>query len=395
MKKLKNLSVSFLIAALVSSIAYGKGLAGEISVTKVVVKGNRASIVINGVIEIKEIELKGEDIIFPYYTSKSGKISPQVRFLTDESKKIVREAIVNNTPSKQKIRNISYKVTKMSPYSRAESSLKAFVVVTFNGVMEVECKLMKSSSGGEDWVAWPARPPVKEKGEKRWIDQIVIRNRNVKSIIENEIIKTYEKAGKSGNVMTDVEVDLKQGVVNDSLTVTDVVVQKRAGEGGLVSVAQVELNYAFRIKNIKVYEKRGYIFLEFPRYVSKSGREYDQIKIFSRKLRDEIKKAIKSGQPSNNKSKEIGFEITKFDEFKKEGSNLKYFCAVTLNGAVEIECKIFDSGKFPPFISWPSTKEGDEYVNIVFPVNRKVKSVIEKTLLDRYYKEKTGNKLEK
>lgn len=375
----------FIFILLITGLVTGFVHSGEISVTEVEVKGNEARVIINNIIEINGIKIKKGDVNFPVYISKSGKVFPQVRFLTKDARNIVVDAISNRKASKEIIKKINYKITKMSPYSKKGSSLKAFAAVTFNGVVEVECKVMKARYKKKDyWVAWPARPPDKNKGENKWQDQISIINKKIKSIVEKDIIDSMKKMFSGGVTMTDIDVDIKKGMINVPLTVTDVKVKKISGEGELIAIAQVDLNYSFRIMDIKLYNRREQMVLEFPVYVSKKGKEYGQIRIFSRKLRREIKNAINTGNPSEYKSKSIGFEITKFEEPWQE-SALKYFSAVTLNGAVEIECKIMDSADYDAFVGWPSSKEGGKYVDKIIPCNLKVKKVIEKALLDKYH----------
>ncbi len=374
----------FIFILLITGLVTGFVHSSEISVTEVEVKRNEARVIINNIIEINEIKIKKGDVNFPVYISKSGKVFPQVRFLTKDARNIVVDAISNRKASKEIIKKINYKITKMSPYSKKGSSLKAFAAVTFNGAVEVECKVMKARYKKKDyWVAWPARPPDKNKGENKWQDQISIINKKIKSIVEKDIIDSMKKMFSGGVTMTDIDVDIKKGMINAPLTVTDVKVKKISGEKDLIAIAQVDLNYSFRIMDIKLYNRQEQMVLEFPVYVSKKGKEYGQIRIFSRKLRREIKNAINTGNPSEYKSKSIGFEITKFEEPWQE-SALKYFSAVTLNGAVEIECKIMDSADYDAFVGWPSSKEGGKYVDKIIPCNLKVKNVIEKALLDKY-----------
>ncbi len=376
----------FILVAMVF-IFSGVIFAGELSVTEVEVNGNNARVVINEVIEIKDIKLAKHNVEFPCYISKSGKVFSQVKFLTEEARKVVVDAVLNQRKSKNPVKKINYKITKMSPYNKKGSTLRAFAAVTFNGLLEVECKVMKSNSGKDEyWVAWPARPPDKNKGEKKWFEQVSIINKKVKDIVEQELENTVRELKPSGTVMTKVDVNIKKGLVNAPVTVTDVQVKKAEDQDDLIAIAQVDLNYSFRISDIKVYRKDSGIMVEYPVYVSSNGREYGQIKIFSRKLQGEIKKAIETGEVSGNKSNKLGFEITKFEEFWKKGS-LKYFCSVTLNGAVEIECKILDSPDYDAFVGWPSSKEGDKYIDKIVPCNLKVKETIEQVLLDRYYKE--------
>ena len=381
---MRKLFLALLVGGLLGGVAY----AGEISVTEVEIKGNQATVVINEVIEIREIKIVGDDVEFPTHISRSGREFPQVKFLTEEARNVVVDAILKNRPSKEPIKKIDYKVTKMSPFRREGSSLKAFAAVTFNGVMEVECKVMESRHNKDEfWVSWPSRRPRKDKGEKEWQKQILIVNRKVKSIVEKDVIETFKRTGPGGVIMTDADIEIKEGLIDAPLTVTAVEVREVKGEGDLVAIAQVDLNYSFRIMDIKVYERSGQTFLEFPVFVSRRGKKHDQIKIFSKKLRSEIKRAIKSGTPSEKTSKKIGFEITKFEKFWREESAMKYFCAVTINGAIEIECKIIDGPDYDAFVSWPSSKEGDRFVDKIMPCNLKVKNVIEDALLKRYHKE--------
>jgi DNA-binding cell septation regulator SpoVG len=240
------------------------------------------------------------------------------------------------------------------------------------------------------YVAWPSRPPRKDRGEMRWKDQVRITNKKVKSIIEQDLISSVKnkiEIGREGSLMTDIAVDVSEGLLESPLTVTDVKVKDITGGGDLIATAQVDLNYAFRIFDIKVLRRKGEIFLEFPVYVSNKGKKFDQMKIFSRQLRQDIKRAIVKQMPADKQLKKIGFEISKFEPFWKE-STMKYFCAVTINGALEVECKIMQSKGSKPFVSWPSSKEGDDYVDKVIPCNQKVKEAIEAVLLKRYSREK-------
>lgn len=354
-----------------------------ISVTRVEVFGNFANIVINEVIAINELKIVENKIELPSYVSKAGKVFPQVKFLTKEAEKTVIDAVLNNEPSGTQIKKITYKVSKMSPYNRKGSSLKAFAAVTFNGVIEIECKVMKSKQDGDYYIAWPARPPDREKGETRWQDQVKIINKKVKSIIEKDLIDSFSTAGSGKSFFTSAAVEVKQGVTEDPMTVTAVKVNKVSGKDGLIAKAEVDLNYSFRISDISVYNKQGQMLIEFPTYKTSKGKEYDQIKIFSRKLRAEIKKSIRTGKPSLVTFNKIGFEISKFEPFWKD-SSLKYFCAVIINSAIEIECKILDSPTYDPFVGWPSSKEDGSYVDKIVPCNKNVKDTIEKALISKY-----------
>ncbi|MFC2091607.1 septation protein SpoVG family protein [Elusimicrobiota bacterium] len=385
---MKKLLLIFLATLFITGVpAVITSYSNDISVTEVEVQDDLARIVINDVIEINEVRIKGKNVEFPEYISKSGNVYPQINFLTEEAKKEVVDAIMKKKPSKKLIKKISYKVSKMSPYSKKDSSLKAFAAVTFNGAVEVECKVMKSKREDDEyWVAWPSRPPDKEQGERKWVDQVSIVNRKVKSIIESDLVERARNTAVGGIKMTDEDVDIKEGLVNVPLTVTDIKVRKVEDESDLAAIVEVDLNYSFRIMDIRVYKRKDQLFMEFPVYRSDGGREYEQIKIYSRKLRAEIMNAIEKNSASEDKSNKIGYEITKFEQFWKD-SALKYFCSVTINGAVEIECKIIAGSDYDPFVGWPSSKENDAYVDKIVPCNQLVKDTIEAALIKRYKKE--------
>ncbi|MDA3793106.1 MAG: hypothetical protein PF545_05585 [Elusimicrobia bacterium] len=386
MKKILNLSgiLAGTLAGIMFSLA-GTLAAGEISVTNIRIADNTATVEINNVIEIKDIEIDGKKVVFPYYKSSSGKIYTQITFLTDESRKIVETAVLNNKNTPKAIKKINYKITEMSP-SGKEGTVKGFAAVVFNGVFEVQCKVMESSrTKGEYWIAWPARAP--EKGEKGWKDQVAITNPKVKRIVEDSLIKKYKSGGSSGvSKNTDVNIEIINKTLIEPLTVTAVSFKDRKDETGLIGLASVDLNYSFRINDIKVYSKLGQTLIEMPKYVSSSGSEYDQIRIFDSILRKKIKAAIETRTPSQIKSQRLGYVITNFEK-NKWGGSIKYKGAVTLNDAVEIQFKIIDGKTYDAFVAWPSLQEKGEYVDKIFPCNKEVKKVIESTLKKRYYEE--------
>lgn len=357
--------------------------AQEISVTSIKIEGNMANVVINEVIEINEIEISGDDILFPAYIRDSGEREPVVRFRTREAREVVAEAIRNNRPSREPIRRINYRITRISPFSREDSSLKAFSEVTFNGVIDIDVRIMERQRDGDLWVSWPARAPNRAAGERSWVDQVSIINRRVKEIVENDLLESYEEALTAGPAVPDVRVSVSKGSNDTPITVTNIEVERMPEGADLVAVATIDLNHSIRIFDVKVYERRGQIFLEFPVSISDTGREYEQMRIFSRPLRNEIRRSVESGQPSEEQYAEVGFEISKFDKFDRE-SSLKYFCAVTFNQAIEIECVIIDGPNYNAFVSWPSERDGSDYIDQISIINRDVRDAVENALLERY-----------
>ncbi|MCS7184471.1 MAG: SpoVG family protein [bacterium] len=171
-------------------------------------------------------------------------------------------------------------------------------------------------------------------------------------------------------------------VAAQTLAVTDVQVQ---GDS-----AEVTINNIVVIKEIEVKKVGGGIKLRYPTYVSRTGREYPQVRV-SQVLQKVIENAIQTGKPQGTPTKDITYKITKFDKFRRQ-SSLKYFCAVSINNQLEIECKVIDSPRGQgPFISWPSRKDEEtgKWVNQVVIINRDLKKAIEDELLSRYKKAKT------
>ncbi|MEA3506434.1 MAG: septation protein SpoVG family protein [Elusimicrobiota bacterium] len=359
--------------------------AGDISVTSVKRDGRITTVVINNVIEITDIKIEKGKVVLPYYELSSGNIYPQVEFLTDEARKVVEDAVLNNTKTPKTVKQISYKITEMEP-SGSDSSVKAYAAVSFNNAVEIQAKVMESSyNKGKYWVGWPARAP---KGkEEKWKNQVKILNAKVKRIVENDLIKKFEEGGASGSKATDVDVTVLNETISEPLTVTAVEVKDRKDAQGLVGIASIDLNYSFRINDIKVYSRLGQTLVELPKYVSNSGNEYDQIRIFDSKLRQRIKDAIENRTPSSSKSSRIGYKITNFEK-NQWGGAVKFDGAVTINDAAEIQFRVIDGKSYNAFVAWPSVKEQGEYVDKIFPVNKKVKEVINGAILTHYYREK-------
>jgi len=156
-------------------------------------------------------------------------------------------------------------------------------------------------------------------------------------------------------------------------------------DGGAVKeMATVVLNDCIKVKEIQVIKVGGRISLKYPTYVSKAGKEYPQFEPLTKQAKDEIEKAVESGKPSAKSSKQISYKISKFSKFNRQ-SVLKVFCAVDFNNAVRIECKVME-GKKGPWISFPSRKPegGGKWVKQILITNKKLKSAVEKALMDKY-----------
>ncbi len=382
---MKKLFITFIMAFLGLAFSFIPAGAAGISVTSVDISNDLATVVINNVVEIREIKIEGNTVEFPTYVSSSGRVYPQVKFRTPSVEREVTEAILNNRPSSERIERITYDITGISTFDREDSSLAGFATVVLNNEMEIDVRLMEARYGDDYWVSWPARAPDKDRGEDGWQDLVRVTNRRVKGIIEEDLIETF-KASVDQEEEPQVSVRVEQGRVDEPLSVTRVEVDRSAASGDMTALAEVDLNYAFRIKDIEVYRRRGQVFLEFPRQITDSDRVYPLMRIFSRALRSEIRRALSDGTVSEDKYSVIGFEITRFERNRFE-SALKYRGAVTLNGALEINFSILDGDGYDAFVSWPSVRIDGEYEDKIFPVNRQVSETIEDAILKRYYGE--------
>ncbi|PKN01687.1 MAG: hypothetical protein CVU77_04040 [Elusimicrobia bacterium HGW-Elusimicrobia-1] len=205
----KKLFVALAAAAVMSGAVYAETTpAREIVVTAVEVapmdegpvKG-LAKVVINDVLEISEIQVLKvggrTSLKFPEYVSKAGKVYPQISVQTKQANDAILQAVETGKPSASKAKAISFKVTKFSKYTARggkQSSLRVFAAVMFNDAIEVECKLMEGKKG--PWISWPARAP--EDGGRKWINQVIIKNKNVKDAIEKTLTDRYTKMGSGG-----------------------------------------------------------------------------------------------------------------------------------------------------------------------------------------------------
>ena len=199
----KGMVAAGLVVFLFSSIAVGaekKKVDSEtISVTRVKVEPveNKegvvgvAKVMLNECIVVREIKVTkvGDKTVlkFPEYISKRGIIYPQIKFLTEEARNAVVKAIETGEPSKNKVEQISFKVTNWFRL-RGAGKRKVNVEVTFNNAVAVSCGIMEGKRG--PWIAWPARPP--EKNRQRWIEQIYIYDREIKKAVEKLLLTKYE-----------------------------------------------------------------------------------------------------------------------------------------------------------------------------------------------------------
>jgi len=202
-RRWKGLSVAGLVVFLLSSVVVGaekkKGDLDTITVTRVKVEPVEneeevvgvAKVMLNECIVVREIKVMKVDdrtvLKFPEYISKKGIVYPQIKFLTEEARNAVVEAIETEEPSENKVELVSFEVTDWFRLRRA-GKRKVNVEVTFNNAVAVSCGIMEGKRG--PWVAWPARPP--EKRRHSWIKQIYIYDKEIKKAVEKLLLTKYE-----------------------------------------------------------------------------------------------------------------------------------------------------------------------------------------------------------
>ncbi len=170
--------------------------AEAVSVTKVEILNQdvnpSANIVLNDIMAIREIKIKGDiktgniSLSYPDYINKQGRSIPQVEIVNESLAKTIRQAIVTGAPSQQKQVDFNYKIAKISLLRQKDQHLKAFVSVFFNAAIKVEARVMESKTGL--WVAWPGR-----KGSSgKWQDQFKILDYPASQKLDNMIVEKYK-----------------------------------------------------------------------------------------------------------------------------------------------------------------------------------------------------------
>ena len=71
---------------------------------------------------------------------------------------------------------------------------------------------------------------------------------------------------------------------------------------------------------------------------------------------------------------------------KKEMGNLKAFASLTIEDKIVITGLKLVDGKNGMFINFPQYKSGDEYKDIVFPLNKELREKLTKLVITEYNK---------
>jgi DNA-binding cell septation regulator SpoVG len=162
-------------------------------------------------------------------------------------------------------------------------------------------------------------------------------------------------------------------------------VELRAGGAPSEKQADIVVNGAVAIRNVRFSRIGGRTEVRFPEYVSRKKRVYPQVRMLTREAADVIRSSLETGRCSPPGSPSIlQCRISRFSMMRSR-SNLKAIAAVTVNGAIEIECKVM-GGKNGPWIAWPAHRSGSDgkWVPDVRITDKRAREEIEIALLDRY-----------
>jgi DNA-binding cell septation regulator SpoVG len=175
--------------------------------------------------------------------------------------------------------------------------------------------------------------------------------------------------------------------------VTDVTIShpRTAAPGAMM--AAITINDVLEIKDIVVARENDEIFLEFPVYVSKTGRVYPQIEIKNLKTEETIKNAIENGKTVESPGRaKLGYAITRFSAYNGPGSKIKTFANVVFNDSIEVEVKLL-AGEDGVWVAWPARKDPktSKWIDQIVFKDKRLREEIEAALLDRYeLAQKTG-----
>jgi len=150
-----------------------------------------AKVMLNECIVVRDIKVikdgKVTVLRFPEYVSKRGTVYPQIKFLTEEARNSVVEAVETGKPSSGQSMGISFKITDWFRL-KGKGMRKVNAEVTFNSCVAISCGIMEGKRGR--WIAWPSIPP--QGAGRRWMRQIYIANDKIRRDVENQLLNRYE-----------------------------------------------------------------------------------------------------------------------------------------------------------------------------------------------------------
>lgn len=172
---------------------------------------------------------------------------------------------------------------------------------------------------------------------------------------------------------------------SETISITKVKIEEIT-TGDIKAIAEITINDAIKIKDIKI-GKSGNI--QYPAYISKSGKEYIQFEPISKQAKNEIENTLKTKKLSNIISKEVSYKIIEFRPIKSKYRKINV--KLMFNNSFTVSCGIME-GQNGPWIAWPSEKNeksGGYKKQVVF-MNTKLRNTIEKNLISKYISQKSS-----
>ncbi|MFH1715229.1 MAG: septation protein SpoVG family protein [Elusimicrobiota bacterium] len=134
------------------------------------------------------------------------------------------------------------------------------------------------------------------------------------------------------------------------------------------------------IEDIILYEDKSILL---PHYKVIDGFELPQVEIIDPDLKNKIIESVRSGAETRQINTAIEFKISEINILKKNSSR-KANAVIVFNNSIAVHCGVMQ-GKKGLWVAWPAKKdEAGKYGNIVYVLNKKLKSDVEKAIIDKY-----------
>ncbi len=180
---IKYIKIFVLIVVFSMCLRFNSYVLADMKITRVELQNNSFNVILNNSIEVLGIRMQNGEIIFPYYVNK-GNIYRQIVITNRDFKEYFKKTICEKS-FPENAAETAFKINKFK-LVKNNKNIKAFASVIFDGVLEVECRIMTGKKGL--WVAWPAN---KENGE--WKQYFKFTDLLLKRAVEDKLFKDYNK----------------------------------------------------------------------------------------------------------------------------------------------------------------------------------------------------------
>lgn len=171
------------------------------------------------------------------------------------------------------------------------------------------------------------------------------------------------------------------------ISVTDVNIEPLKGAGAIKSLASVVIDNVLKINEIQVIKIGDKTTLKFPVYVSRSGREYPQVKVHTKEANDKILKAIETKKPSSEKPKSVKFKIGEIFHLRNPKTRLANV-DITFNNEITVVVGVMRSKREGQeyWIAYPSRKDETtgKWLKQVIIINREFKYKVEDEIIKAF-----------